>query len=417
MPGRGLGLHQPVLAVDGQTGRGEGSGALAAGEGHAVGQGLGARGGGIHWVDVEGGVIQGALVAGLNDGQDAFTGVGGDVGTGDVVVRTSVGILALLGHDLVVEAVAGNESAALRGTGQQVIAVALDRRIDSDGEGHRVADPQARVEPLVVGQAVGAIGLLSDRPGRSHLALDLDRRGDEPGGERRLVVDRPGGRGQRALVDDADGVDDVEGGTVARLGLDLLGEFQLALGGQAAVVVLLAVGVPLHGDGVDQAGGLAVGAQVAALEVGLGEARGVLSNGEGHLHREGSATTIGPGPGSGGEALAGTALDEGDRSVEGTGGVVPPGEGHTLGVNTLLQDPHLVQVGTDGHLRGVGEVGGHRAGDQRGVGDRHRVAGGEGAVAVTDHVERGLGGLELGVGGQGAAGRGLLGLPVALGGH
>ena len=183
------------------------------------------------------------------------------------------------------------------------------------------------------------------------------------------------------------------------------------------MVVPLAVGVAFHGDGVDQAGGLAVGALVTALEVGLVVARGVLANGEGHLHREGTATTVGPGPGSGGEALAGAPLNEGDRSVEGTGGVVPPGEGHALGVNALLQNPHLVQVGADGHLRGVGEVGGHRAGDQRGVGDRHRVAGGEGAITVADHVERGLGGLELGVGGQGAAGRGLLGLPVALGGH
>ena len=183
------------------------------------------------------------------------------------------------------------------------------------------------------------------------------------------------------------------------------------------MVVPLAVGVAFHGDGVDQAGGLAVGALVTALEVGLVVARGVLANGEGHLHREGTAATVGPGPGSGGEALAGTALDEGDRAVEGSVGRVDGGQGDALGVDSLLQDLDPAQAGAGGHLRGVGEVGGHRAGDQRGVGDRHRVAGGEGAVAVTDHVERGLGGLELGVGGQGAAGRGLLGLPVALGGH
>ena len=417
MPGGSLGLHQPVLAVDGQSRGGEGSGSLAAGEGHAVGQGLGTRGGGVHRVDVEGRVIQGALAAGLDDRQDALAGIGRDVGAGHVVVGPGVGVLARLRNDLVVQAVAGNEALLLRGAGQQLIAVSGGRRVDLHREGDGVANRQARVELLVVGQAVGAVGLGLDRPGRSHLALHLDQGRVEPGGEGGLVVDRSGGHGQRSLVDHAHGVDDVEGRAVTRLGGDLLGELQLAVGGQAAVVVPLAVGVAFHGDGVDQAGGLAVGALVTALEVGLVEARGALTDREGHLHREGAAAAVGPGPGSGGEALAGTALDEGDRAVEGSVGRVDGGQGDALGVDSLLQDLDPAQAGAGGHLRGVGEVGGHRAGDQRGVGDRHRVAGGEGAITVADHVERGLGGLELGVGGQGAAGRGFLGLPVALGGH
>ena len=50
---------------------------------------------------------------------------------------------------------------------------------------------------------------------RTNNSLHLDQGRVEPGGEGGLIVDRSGGRGQRSLVDDAHGVDDVEGGAVA----------------------------------------------------------------------------------------------------------------------------------------------------------------------------------------------------------
>lgn len=138
---RGLGLTSQYC-VDSQTGRGEGL-RPAARRSPSV-RGL-APGVVDPQVDVEA-ASSGALAAGLDDGQDAFTGVGGDVGTGDVVVWTG-GIRSR-----------GTTCCRVPGRNVSAVSVVQDSRSSlQPPTGRRfstvkvVADPQCRVEPLVVG--------------------------------------------------------------------------------------------------------------------------------------------------------------------------------------------------------------------------------------------------------------------------